>query len=94
LNCVNDGQGGISSRDLREARQLIEEMKSTWHTLYNELEEARAQIEQKENQFDELARSAKNLDPRTTGLFNESYTFGRFDVVRLSQLISSRLEGC
>jgi hypothetical protein len=90
-SCEHNGQNA-SSHELRESRRYIEELTTSNTRLREELEEARRQIQLKDDRISELVRLSTNLDPRTNGLFNENYSFGRFDVVKLSQLIASRLE--
>ncbi|KAL3786008.1 LOW QUALITY PROTEIN: hypothetical protein ACHAWO_012206 [Cyclotella atomus] len=99
VKCGNDTNGcawhngqNASSHELRESRHFIDELMPKNIQLKEELDEARRQIQLKESLFSELVRMSTDLDPRTLGLFNDNYNFGRCDVVRLSQLIVSRLE--
>jgi hypothetical protein len=50
------------------------------------------EILEKNNEMNKLRISMRKLDPKALGLFNDSYDFKREDVVKLSQLISVRLE--
>jgi hypothetical protein len=90
-SCEHSGPNA-SSHELREARRYIDELTTSNSRLREDLDEARRQIQLKDAAFRELAKLIIEHDPRTTGLFNDNYNFGRFDVVPLSQLIAARLE--
>ena len=73
---------------VRESHRL----KQNFSRLKEQVATLRNTIQQKDNRINEVVTDATNFDPRTTGIFIEDYSYGRFDVVKLSQLISSRLE--
>ena len=99
----NNRQGAASTHELDEELEnlsrnvtVLREQTETLHSLLQEkddqIETLSSSLQRKDNQISQLRRDAKSLDPKTTGLFWESYNYSRFDVVKLSQLISSRLE--
>ena len=80
------------SEQIEELHNSIQQKNDRINQLNEQMETLRSSVQQKDNRISQLKREATSLDPRTTGLLRENYNYDRFDVVKLSQLISSRLE--
>jgi len=93
-SCVHDGlrKNTLNQHRIDMIQGELLQTKQLNVDLIDKLSRAKQLLEQKDREFNALVGSISQLDPKVLGLFQGSYDFGRNDVVKLSQLISTRLE--
>ncbi|KAL3790931.1 hypothetical protein HJC23_004913 [Cyclotella cryptica] len=93
-SCIHDQQrsNALIQPRIDEIQEELRQTKQLNTDLIQKLSRAKKLLEQKDQKLNTLNTSIAERDPKALGLFHGSYDFGRNDVVRLSQLISARLE--